>query len=263
MTDINNLDRAVGRPNWTLIISLGVAALGIIFGIQQCRNNSITQGDLEARADSVAYWKDQAGTEHAKVGQLVTSQAFVQQQLDSLKKIPGAKVVATTTIVQKGQEVLKPIEGGLPPGMAWVKVGENLWVLKDTAHALVPDTATYLLTARDTLDWLQHTVRTYSSKWDTVKVTFDSATLVVNDKLHVSEYRVKEGGLFNRKVVPYVDVYHENPMLKTGDVKAWRVSTPVKHWVIGPAANFYPKWNNGIKFGASFGISVVYAGITF
>lgn len=254
MTDINNLDQTIGRSNWTLIIALAAAALGIIFGVQQCHSNAITRGDLEARADSMSYWKDQAGTEHAKVGQLVTSQAFVQQQLDSLKTIKGAKVTATTEVTQHGHEILKVISDD----------SMDSWIKGETRTGLVKqDTTDYVLTAADTLDWMRHNVRTYASRWDTIMVTFDSATLVVNDKLYIVESQVTEGGLFNRKVVPYVDVYHDNPMLQTTNLKAWRVSVPVKHWAIGPAANFYPKINNGIKFGASFGVSVVYSAITF
>jgi len=271
MTNINNLDRTIGRPNWTLIISLIVTALGIIFGVQQCRNNAITQGDLEARVDSLSFWKDKFGTEHAKVGQLVTSRAFVQKQLDSLRTIKGAKVTADVEVKQQGLSVLystytlpgKPGFWTDMPGR-WEPVSSEkstwVWVPIDTTHK---DTATYTLTAADTLDWLRHTIRTYASHWDTVKVTYDSATLVVNDKLHIVESQVPKGGLFNRKIMPYVDVYHENPMLRTTDVKAWHVSVPIKHWAVGPGANFYPSFDNGIKFGWSLGVSVMYTAIKF
>jgi len=261
MTDINNLDRIIGKSsiNWTNIIAIGIALAGIIFGVQQCRNGSITQGDLEARADSMRYWRDQAGTEHAKVGQLVTSQAFVQRSLDSLKTIKGSKVTATTDVHIHGGEVLHPIMGGMPSNPYGAE-----GYFSDSAHYLrTQDTAEYVLTAADTLDWLRHNQRVYTSKWDTIKVTFDSATLIVNDHLHIVESQVKEGGLFNRRWVPYVDVSHDNPMLKTTDVKAWRVSVPMKRWAVGPSVNVYPKIDNGIKVGYSFGISLTYAAIKF
>lgn len=229
--------------------------LGIIFGVQQCRKLAITRGDLEARADSMSYWRDQAGTEHAKVGQLVTSQAFVQKSLDSLKTIKGAVVTATTTIKQRGEEILRA-DGYIYYEM---RIGDTI-VPRGRNKA---DTGTYTITAADTLEWLRNTSRRYTSPWDTIVVTFDSAILHVHDNLHIVESQVKLGGLFNRRIVPYVDVYHDNPALRTADVKAWRVTVPVKHWAIGPSVNFYPRFDNGIKFGKSFGVSLVYKAITF
>lgn len=253
------------KIDWTKV---GLAVLLILsswFGVQQCRSKAEALGDAQAAHTAMSYWMDKSGTEHAKVGQLVTSQAAARKELDSLHLIKGAKVTASTTIAQYGKEVLLPARFESDSGR-WVRAAPNLWMWEDTIHTTGTrrqDTVEYVLTARDSLDWLLHSHKTYASAWDTVHASLDSVVLIINDRLHVVESQVKEGGLFNRHTVPYVDVYHENPMLRTSDIKAWRVSTPTKHWGIGPSVNMYPKIDGGIKFGYSFGLSLTYTAITF
>lgn len=274
MTSIlDKLDPSKGNINGTAIIAVIVALGAIIFGIQQCHNNTIAKGDIQALVhykDSITYWKDKYGVEHARAMELLSS-----IPLDTPGQSKG-KVTGITGITSKGHEVLLPDTTIPPLTFSTVTDTANYWELVDEKkntwiwHAKPiwtptnkQDTLEYRLTAQDTLEWLRAGTRTYATKWDTIRVSYDSATLVVNDKLHIVESRVREGGLFNRRFVPYVDVYHENPMLRTTDIRAWRLSVPTRHWAIGPSVNVYPRFSNGIKFGASFGLALTYSAITF
>lgn len=249
-----------------LILAL-LLALG--FGVQQCNKNAATQGDLKARADTLSFWKDKAGTEHARVGQLVTSQSFAQKMLDSLKTIKGSKTTAVTHLAVSAEEILRPDNIVIDNG--WIRHYRDLDVIADDSSVdnsdafrqAVGDTSTYHLTAADTLAWLRSSTRFYKNRYDTVEVSWDSAIIHMHDSLIVVESENKVGGFFNRQIVHTVDVYHENPRFRTLNVRAWRLAVPVKRWALGPSMNFYPKFDNGIKLGVSAGVSLTYNLISF
>ncbi|WP_346320759.1 DUF6549 family protein [Chitinophaga sp. YIM B06452] len=215
---------------WDNIIIAGLLALVAFLAIRSCRGKEDIIGslrDLQAiKEDSIRYWKDAAGTEHAErqvaEATLEAAEIVWRHELDSqaaLLKVKKRHIQALATIGTTASGTVAPVVVTISqPG-------------QPCTHQLQ-----------------------YDDRWLTLRGTVaDTSTITyqVRDSLTLTTYR-KKVGLFRYKTV--VDAYSHNPSVRITGLSSLQIKTAeLGRLGIGPYVGY---GFDGRRWTPSVGISV-------
>lgn len=188
------------------------------------------------KSDSVQYWKDVAGREHARAqvseGNYATLRAYNDKLIDS--------VIATLKIQGKQLEGITAIG-------------------TQTRAVIVPKVDTVLVHDQPALHF------SYNDRWIDIDGVLPAGapqiTYITRDSLIFTHYRKRTGFLGLGRTVTYLDGYSINPNSKVTGVTDLRfVTDKPKRFGIGPYIGY---GYDGLRWAPSMGISLQYSLIKF
>lgn len=207
-----------------IFVGIGLAVVAL-FAIKSCTSYrsdlQTVKSLLNDQKQQAEHWRDKYNTEHSTVQQLQVNKKVAEVYFK--QNIDSMAALLKIKPKQVKSIVYVPFQADI-----------NIDSLKDAlAH-----TDTLKVPVRDTI--IQGRVK-------------------VNGIMSITKYD-KGTGFLNLKKRQYLDVHFDNPIFKPLNVTGFDITSPVRHWSIGPYVGY--GWN-GDRWSPQLGFSIQYSLIKF